>query len=61
MWPLPPCYEVDVFSVPGTPGGSHVVTFKMKAVGLGKYRQEARITSSLFDGVAIASFKGRVK
>jgi len=60
-WPAAPCYEVDVFSTPGAPGGTHTVTFRMKAVLKGTYWQEAHVTSSTFAGTAVAVVKGSVK
>jgi subtilisin family serine protease len=54
-------FEVDVFSTPGVPGETHVITFDMTAWNRGKWMNCAEMTGDLWQGVAIDCARGRVK
>ncbi|MCP4417789.1 MAG: S8 family serine peptidase [Chloroflexi bacterium] len=54
-------YEVDVFSTPGTPGETHVITYS--AWGRPKpgiWVNCAKMTSDLFEGTAVSCFSGEI-
>ena len=51
---------VQVLSVPGTPGETHVITFTMQGNRAGDYTNCARMTSDAFQGVNVACFSGTV-
>ena len=53
-------YEIDVFSMPGAPGGSHVVTFSMYGTVPGDWTNCAEMTSDLFEGTAVSCFSGEI-
>ena len=51
-------YEVDVFSVPGAPGGSATVSFQAKGDHPGEWWNYAEVTSDVIAGTAIDGFRG---
>jgi subtilisin family serine protease len=51
-------YEVDVFSTPGAPGETVVVTYSMWPLGPGEWTNCAEMTSDLFEGTAVSCFSG---
>ena len=53
-------YEVDVFSTPGTPGESYVVTYSAYGKVAGEWTNCAEMTSSLFEGTAVSCFSGEI-
>ncbi|MBK8902721.1 MAG: S8 family serine peptidase [Anaerolineaceae bacterium] len=53
-------YEVDVFSTPGAPGETHVVTFKMFGMQPGDWTNCAEMTSDTFEGTAVSCFSGEI-
>ena len=53
-------YEVDVFSVPGAPGETHVITFTAEGKTVGEWWNYAEMTSTGLAGTAIAGFHGEV-
>ncbi len=53
-------YEVDVFSIPGLPGETHVVTFSAFGTIPGDWTNCAEMTSDLFEGTAISCFSGEI-
>ncbi|WP_420642126.1 S8 family serine peptidase [Candidatus Leptofilum sp.] len=53
-------YEIDVFSAPGAPGGSHTVTFSMYGTKTGDWTNCAEMTSDLFEGTAVSCFSGEI-
>ncbi|WP_420631121.1 S8 family serine peptidase [Candidatus Leptofilum sp.] len=53
-------YEIDVFSTPGAPGGSHTVTFSMYGNTPGDWTNCAEMTSDLFEGTAVSCFSGEI-
>jgi uncharacterized repeat protein (TIGR01451 family) len=53
-------YEVDVFSTPGAPGETHVITFSAKGDKIGEWMNCAEMTSPLYQGVNTACFFGEV-
>lgn len=59
-WPGPPCFEVDVFSTPGAPGGSHTLSFTMKGMQPGPWTNWAYMGGDGIVGTAIAGETGTV-
>jgi hypothetical protein len=55
-----PGYEVDVFSTPGAPGGTHVITYSAEGDDTGQWWNYAELTSDTFSGVATSGFHGEV-
>lgn len=53
-------FEVDVFSVPGTPGETHTITFTAEGTTVGEWWNYAEMTSTGIAGTAIAGFHGQV-
>jgi hypothetical protein len=53
-------HAVDVFSAPGVPGETHVITFSMFANRLGPWTNCAELSSNLFQGLNIACDSGEV-
>ena len=53
-------YEVDVFSLPGAPGESHVITYDARGDKKGAWLNCAEMESDLFQGVNIACISGVV-
>jgi hypothetical protein len=52
--------DLSVFSVPGTPGETHTITFTMSGDKLGPYTNCAELTSDAFQGVNVSCFSGTV-
>lgn len=52
-----PGYEVDVFSIPGAPGDTHVISYSAEGDSVGEWRNYAEMTSDIFSGVATARFQ----
>lgn len=52
-------YEVDVFSVPGAPGGTHTITFDMIGKKPGSWQNCAEMTGSIYQGVLIDCVNGK--
>ncbi len=60
-WPaFPPCYEVDVSSVPGAAGGVATVSFDATGTNLGEWWNYASLTGAGIIGTAYASEHGEV-
>jgi hypothetical protein len=55
-----PGYEVDVTSVPGTPGETHIIEFAARGKTVGQWTNYAEMTSTAFAGTAVAAFSGEV-
>jgi hypothetical protein len=55
-----PGYEVDVFSTPGAPGGTHVITYSAEGDDNGQWWNYAELISDIFSGVATSGFHGEV-
>ena len=54
-------YEVDVFSTPGAPGETHIITYSAWArKKKGPWTNCAKLTSDLFQGTNIACFSGEI-
>lgn len=53
-------YEIDVFSIPGEPGETHVVTYSAFGTVPGDWTNCAEMTSDLFEGTAISCFSGEI-
>ncbi|MEO7911024.1 MAG: S8 family serine peptidase [Roseiflexaceae bacterium] len=53
--------ELRVSSVPGVPGGTHVVTYVAEGKKTGKWVNYSEVTSDQFFGTNIARFAGEVK
>ena len=53
-------YEIDVFSTPGAPGETYVITYSAYGTTLGEWTNCAELTSSLFDGTAVSCFSGEI-
>ncbi len=53
-------YEVDVFSVPGAPGGIAEITFMAEGVNVGNWTNYVKMWSSAFQGKAWATASGEV-
>ena len=53
-------YEVDVFSTPGAPGESLVVTFSMYGKRPGAWTNCAEMISDTFEGTAVSCFSGEI-
>lgn len=51
---------VDVTSAAGVPGAAHVVSFTLKAVKKGEWRNCANLTADSFQGTAISCVRGTV-
>lgn len=54
-------YEVDVFSAPGAPGGTHVISFDAEGKRKGDWQNCAEMTGDTFPGVAVDCESGTVK
>lgn len=55
---LPTGYEVDVFSTPGAPGGSHVITFDTVGHSVRSWVNYALMDGDIWQGTAVARFAG---
>lgn len=53
-------YEVDVFSTPGAPGETYVITYSAFGTKPGDWTNCAEMTSSLFEGTAVSCFSGEI-
>lgn len=53
-------YEVDVFSTPGAPGETYVVTYDMYGRMPMSWTNCAEMTSDLFEGTAVSCFSGEI-
>jgi hypothetical protein len=53
-------YEIDVFSTPGAPGETYVITYSAYGTVPGDWTNCAEMTSSLFDGTAVSCFSGEI-
>ncbi|MCA9946616.1 MAG: DUF11 domain-containing protein, partial [Anaerolineales bacterium] len=53
-------YEVDVFSTPGEPGETYVVTYSAFGSFPGEWTNCAEMTSELFEGTAVSCFSGEI-
>lgn len=53
-------YEVDVFSTPGEPGETYVVTYSAYGTVPGDWTNCAEMTSDLFEGTAVSCFSGEI-
>ncbi|MFQ5419652.1 MAG: peptidase S8, partial [Anaerolineae bacterium] len=53
-------YEVDVFSVPGAPGETHVISFTARGVKRSDWTNCAQMTGDIFFGTNIACVSGEV-
>jgi hypothetical protein len=52
--------ELKVSTVPGVPGETRTVSFKVTGAKAGAFTNYAQLTSDLFQGINVASFKGTV-
>jgi hypothetical protein len=59
-WPGEPCYEVDVFSTPGAPGGFHTLTFLVRGTEIGAWENWAVVEGDGVIGKALAGASGEV-
>lgn len=53
-------YEVNVFSTPGAPGETYVITYSAYGKIPGDWTNCAEMTSSLFEGTAVSCFSGEI-
>ena len=53
-------YEVDVFTTPGEPGGSHTISYKARGKYVGSYVNYAFLKSDAIPGISVARFAGEV-
>jgi hypothetical protein len=59
-WPNAPCYEVDVFSIAGAPGGTHTLSFLVRGTEVGPFENWATVEGDGVIGKALAGFVGEV-
>jgi subtilisin family serine protease len=50
--------DLQVASVPGTPGGKHTITYSALGAGLGPWTNCAEMSSDLYQGLNVACFNG---
>lgn len=53
--------QLRVSTVPGAPGETHTITFRMQSQKPGTWQNCAEMTANLFQGVAISCVSGRVR
>ena len=52
--------DLQVASVPGSPGETHVITYSAKGAGLGLWTNCAEMSSDIFQGLNVACFSGEI-